>query len=179
MTPTCCSVTEFAASWGVSRPTIAKRIAEGMPVIKADSNNLRVRINPADANQWLLQRERERYNPEDGSKSLAAERLRLISEQADREALENACRRGEVIVYAVAEEVVAGLASLIVSRLDGLGGRLANELVNEPNPAVIRDKILAECRAIRQELADAAEGLGRHYQDLKKASANPDNVPHH
>ena len=38
-----------------------------------------------------------------------------------------------------------------------MAGRLAHELVNESNPAVIRDKLLQEHRAIRRSLADAAQ----------------------
>jgi phage terminase Nu1 subunit (DNA packaging protein) len=171
MTPTSCTATQFAALWAVSRPTVTKWIAEGMPVVKAGGNGLRTSINPAEANPWLLKREKRKQYPASAGLSLEAERKRLIREQADREALDNARKRGEVIAYAVAEEVVAGLASLIVSRLDGLGGRLANELVNEPNPAVIKDKILTECRAIREALAGSAKALGQYYQDLKKASA--------
>jgi phage terminase Nu1 subunit (DNA packaging protein) len=173
MTPTSCTATEFAALWAVSRPTVTKWIAEGMPVVKAGGNGLRTSINPAEANPWLLKREKRKQYPASAGLSLEAERKRLIHEQADREALENACRRAEVIDYEVAEGVITRLASLTVSRLDGLGVRLANELVNEPHPAVIKDKILSECRAIREALADSAKALGRHYQDLKKASAEP------
>jgi len=140
---------------------------------KSTGQGSKIRWNPSVVVPWLIEFYTAKYNPEVGSKSLAAERLRLISEQADREASDNARKRAEVIDYEVAEGVITRLASLTVSRLDGLGGRLANELVNEPNPAVIKDKILSECRAIREALADSAKALGRHYQDIKKASAEP------
>src|SRR5215212_8699294 len=93
---------------------------------------------------WLLDFYKTQNTPEAGSKSLAAERLRLLSEQADREALDNAKRRGEVIEYEDAEGCMMTVASLLASQLDGMAGRLANELVNESNAAVIRDKIFIE-----------------------------------
>jgi len=102
---------------------------------------------------WLLNFYKTQNSPAIGSKSLAAERLRLLSEQADREALDNARRRGEVIKYEDAEGCFMAVATLLAGRLDGVAGRLANELVNEPNAAVIRDRIFTEHRAIRESLA--------------------------
>jgi hypothetical protein len=95
----------------------------------------------------------------DGPKTLTSERLRLLSEQADREALDNARRRGEVIEYRDAEDCMLALVGVLNSRLDGVAGRLANELVNEPNAAIIRDKLLTEHRAIRESLADGLQAF--------------------
>jgi hypothetical protein len=61
------------------------------------------------------------------------------------------------------------MASLVASRLEGVAGRLANELVNESNPAVIRDKLLQEHRAIRQSLADATRELAAQTQAVVSA----------
>jgi hypothetical protein len=85
----------------------------------------------------------------EGPQTLTSERLRLLSELADREALDNARRRGEVIEYRDAEDCMLALVTILTSRLDGVAGRLANELVNEPNAAIIRDKLLTEHRRIR------------------------------
>jgi phage terminase Nu1 subunit (DNA packaging protein) len=87
---------------------------------------------------WLLDYYKRTYNPEVGHKSLDAERLRLLSAQADREALDNARRRVEVIEYDEAEGCITALAALVANRLEGVAGRLANELVNASNPAIIR-----------------------------------------
>jgi hypothetical protein len=98
------------------------------------------------------------------SKSLAAERLRLLNEQADREALDNACRRSEVIAYEDAEGCFLAVATLLAGRLDGVAGRLANELVNEPNAAVIRDRLFTEHRAIRELVATGLQAFIDKYQ---------------
>src|SRR5215212_6677719 len=153
MKPTSCSIYEFAAFIGRDRKTIGKWIREGMPAVDAGVQGMRASINTPAAIEWLLMRERHKYNPELGSKNLATERLRLLSEQADREALDNARRRGEVIEYDECEGCFLALANLLASRLDGVAGRLANELVNEPNAAVIRDRIFTEHRAIRASVA--------------------------
>ena len=173
MTPTSCSTREIVQITKRSASTLRELVRQHNMPCKSTGQGSKIRWNPSVVVPWLIEFYTAKYNPEVGSKSLAAERLRLISEQADREASDNARKRAEVIDYEVAEGVITRLASLTVSRLDGLGGRLANELVNEPNPAVIKDKILSECRAIREALADSAKALGRHYQDIKKASAEP------
>jgi hypothetical protein len=107
-----------------------------MPAIGAGVQGMRASINAPATIEWLLARERNKFNPELSGKNLATERLRLLSEQADREALDNARRRGEVIEYEDAEGCFMAVATILNSRLDGVAGRLANELVNEPNAAV-------------------------------------------
>jgi len=153
MKPTSCSIYEFAAFIGRDRKTIGKWIREGMPAVDAGVQGMRASINTPAAIEWLLARERNKYNPELGSKNLAAERLRLLSEQADREALDNARRRGELIEYEDTEGCFLTVATILAGQLDGVAGRLTNELVNEPNSAVIRDRIFTEHRAIRASLA--------------------------
>jgi hypothetical protein len=130
-----------------------------MPAIGAGVQGMRASINAPAAIEWLLARERNKFNPELSGKNLATERLRLLSEQADREALDNARRRGEVIEYEDAEGCFMAVATILNSRLDGVAGRLANELVNEPNAAVIRDRLLIEHRAIRASVATGLQAF--------------------
>ncbi len=47
--------------------------------------------------------------------------------------------------------------------------------MNEPNPAVIREKLLAEHRTIRESLADSVEKLAQHYESL--ADSSEDSAP--
>lgn len=175
MTPELCNLTEFAKLTGYDPKWIDRLIKDGMPAERPGRPRTPIKIVPADAIRWMLGREKNKRSPETGRKSLEAERLRLVAEQADREALDNARKRAEVIDYEVAEELVTSMASLLSSRLDGIGGRLANDLVNEPNPAVIRDKILSECRAIREAIAETAGELGQRYQSMRNGAA--DNSP--
>jgi phage terminase Nu1 subunit (DNA packaging protein) len=158
MTPTRCTQPELQAVTGYSRRTIYSLVKdEGMPCERTGRQGSKLFFNPSEAIPWLIERERRRKHPKTGALSLEAERIRLIRAQADREELENEKRRGEVIYFSTALDIITSVASLVANRLEGVAGRLANELVNEPNPAVIRDKLLQEHRAIRESLADPAQ----------------------
>jgi phage terminase Nu1 subunit (DNA packaging protein) len=169
MTPTSCTVTEFAASWAVSRPTIVKRIAEGMPVIKASGDGLRVKINPAEANPWMLRRERNSQNPDPNGLSLEAERKRLIKAQADHEELDYLVKCGELIYFDMVLDMISNLAVLVKSSIQNLGGRLANELIDEPNPAVIKARVDSEAHAV---VAAVSQGAGEMERQLQEAKRN-------
>jgi len=74
---------------------VAKWLDEGMPAECTGNKGAKVTINPSAAMQWLIDKERKRQMPES---DLAAERLRLITEQADHPALDNAKTRSELIL---------------------------------------------------------------------------------
>jgi hypothetical protein len=119
------------------------------------------------AQHWLTERElRKQAVKAEDKTSLSEERKRFVKAQADKEELENEKRRGEVIYFETALDVITSVVSLVTSRLEGVAGRLAADLVNESNPAVIREKLLAEHRAIRQSLSDAARGLSERSQRM-------------
>lgn len=103
--------------------------------------------------QWYARFLKARKD-EHESEALRQARIRLLKERADRETLENAVRRGELLPASHVEQVFTQTLALAVSRLEGVAGRLANELVNIGNPAIIRDKLLNEHRAIEQVVAD-------------------------
>jgi phage terminase Nu1 subunit (DNA packaging protein) len=88
MNASSCSIAEIAAIVGRDRKTKSKWIKEGMPAEGAGVQGSRASINTPAAIAWLLARERNKFNPELSGKNLATERLRLLSEQADREALD-------------------------------------------------------------------------------------------
>ncbi len=159
---------EFAEWNGVSRRLVWNWISdEGMPCIRG---NRVVQIDTAQAQKWLTEREvRNQAVSKDSKASLAEERKRLITAQADKEELENEKRRGEVIYFETAVDVITSVVSLVTSRLEGVAGRLAADLVNESNPAVIRPKLLAEHRAVRQSLADATRELAEQTQVVVSA----------
>lgn len=168
-------VVHFAAkTWTVNglaqlleldRRTVTGRLRNVSPVsqrtLKSGSVERRYRLK--DALPYLADPKSEPYT--NGERSLEAERKRLIREQADRESLDNERKRGELIPADQVELVFTATIALVVNRLEGVAGRLANELVNIQNPAVIREKLLIEHRAIRKAIAD---GLG----DLEKVAEN-------
>jgi hypothetical protein len=146
----------LAVEFGLDLSTVTRRL-HGVPPSK-----IRLTNGGRTDKKWYMTDAAPALLPlpiadtDDDPTTLTSERLRLLSEQADREALENAVRRGEVIDFEDALEVVASIALLVASRLDGVGGGLANELINEPNPAKIRKKLLSEHRAICEALVGEA-----------------------
>lgn len=161
----------LAQLFELDRRTVIGRLKNVKPVsqrtLKGGSVERRYKLK--DVLPFLADPKSEPHT--NGERSLEAERKRLIREQADREALENARTRGEVIPVEQVEQIFTATIALVVNRLEGVASRLANELVNIDNPAVIREKLLIEHRAIRKAIAD---GLG-DLEVLAAESAKPDD----
>lgn len=85
--------------------------------------------------------------------SLASARKKLIEIQIEKTALEVAILRKDWIAQSEVEQFVAELTQRFVHGLSALPGRLAVELVNQADAAVIRQKIWSECHALQNELA--------------------------
>jgi phage terminase Nu1 subunit (DNA packaging protein) len=111
-------------------------------------------IRVADLVRYLAARE---YQP-------GSQRDRLAKEQADKFAIENAVKRGELVFVSQVSEVMATLAADLSSRHDAVPGRVASELAGINEPAVIRERLLDELRSVRAAFADAiaklADALG-------------------
>jgi phage terminase Nu1 subunit (DNA packaging protein) len=177
VTPFTCTTAELVQLTGYNRRTIQRMVhEEAMPCQRTGKQGSPATFNPSDVVLWLIEREKRRQHPKTGALSLEAERIRLIRAQADREELENEKRRGEVIYFSTALDVITSVASLVANRLEGVAGRLANELVNESNPAVIRHKLLAEHRAIRQSLADATGELAEQTEAVASAGRDTETT---
>jgi hypothetical protein len=58
------------------------------------------------------------------------------------------------------EEIMTSAMVIASTQMDGLGGRLAQQLAGESDPAVIRQTILDESRRIRATIAEELERLG-------------------
>lgn len=58
------------------------------------------------------------------------------------------------------QEITTSAMVIMATQLDGLGGRLAQQLAGESDPAVIRQVILDETRRIRATAAEELERLG-------------------
>lgn len=126
---------EAADLCGVSRQTIQTWYNEGLS------------RQPTTGELLQFLAHRQGYAP-------GSERERLARAQAEKFELENARRRGELTLVALISELLKSMAADIAGRLDGLAGRLANELAGISDAAVIRERLLTECRAIRSGFAD-------------------------
>lgn len=135
--------------------TIRTWEAEGLPRL-ADG-----RYSGPELVAWYVRRHRA----QDGELDPAQERARRDREMADKLAMENERRRGLLIDAAAVEATLLGMAAHLAREHDALPGRLASELAGISDPAVIRARLLAECRSIREGLAqfsvETADALER------------------
>lgn len=113
----------------------------------------RMYISLPEAYAWEMERARESARPEESQGE------RLKREQADRVALENATKRGELCVFEDMAQVVTGAFLTLRSERNGIAGRLANELAGLP-PAEIRVRILDELRRCDEQFAQRIGALG-------------------
>jgi hypothetical protein len=88
------------------------------------------------------------------SKAFAAQ-LRLLSVRADSQALDNQVKRGEMVLCSIVEQGISAIATLCVSRLQGLPGRLAFEIAAESDPNTINPMLRAEFDAIIEAVCRA------------------------
>lgn len=85
---------------------------------------------------------------------------RLLSAQARNAEIEADRKAGKLLDLDDVQTVLNETMTIIASQMDGLGGRLANELAGESDPAIIRQKLLSETRRIRATAADKLARLG-------------------
>jgi hypothetical protein len=122
---------------GVSARTITNWQAEGLPK-KATARQLA---------HFIAKRPQTQST---GSKKQA-----LAAAQAEKFQLENARRRGELVLLEDVISMLSTMAADLVGLLEGLPGRLANELAGITDAGVIRERLLQECRAIRLAIAES------------------------
>lgn len=165
---------EFARLLDVSPASVTNWMNDGMPADRSGKSGREVRIEPEKALPWVI-------NHRDAPPG--SQRERLAKAQAEKVEMENEQRRGKLIDAGQVEETLLGLASYLAREHDALPGRVANELAGINEPAVIRSRLLEECRAIREGLAqhsirtaDALEALADEI-DCSQAAAESDGEP--
>jgi len=116
------------------------------------------------------------YVRQGGEKVVGIAQSRQALVEVQRRALELKTRRAEREVIPI-EEAAQGFEAAMVAlgaQLDGLGGRLAGELVGATDVAVIRQRIFDECRRLRNTVAGALEALaGNPARSEGTARASP------
>lgn len=167
---------EFADILGVSPREVTRLIAAGLPCQSAKKKGVAVAIDSGEALDWMLRREREAGAAEDPA-SQSNERTRLAAAQAEKVELENARRRGELVLASDIAETEYVMSTMFVKHLDALPGRCANELAGIADPARVRSRLLDEVRDIRtavaralDERADALASLPDDGDDLDAAA---------
>ncbi len=147
---------ECAAMHGVDVRTIRRWDEDGHPRHEAGTYSARESIN------WRIKREL-------GTElDLEEQRARLASEQADKAAMENALRRGELLLASKLEGDLERTFTTFRQRMLGAASKLA-PAANPDRPMLAQSVIEAEHYAILTELADDLGKIGRPDDALAKA----------
>ena len=134
--------TELAAALGISRPAVSNLKKRGMPVTSLE-----------EAVAW---RRTNIYHKPVGT--IGDETARLKAAQADVAELEAAKLKGELIDIEEVNYVWSAGITAMVAQMEGLPGRMANELAGCTDAAQVELRLREEIRRIRSSLA---EELGR------------------
>jgi phage terminase Nu1 subunit (DNA packaging protein) len=138
------TITDVACLFRVTEKSILTWIKGGMPVEQRGKHGRgdKHRLNLEKCIKWYFENNFERLE-------LDRSRTRLANEQAERAAIDNARRRGELMPVADAVAIGTEYATDISARLDAVAGRLANEIPSITDAATARTRVLEEHRAIR------------------------------
>jgi phage terminase Nu1 subunit (DNA packaging protein) len=86
----------------------------------------------------------------EGSTTYAEQKLEHVRAQTEDVRQRTAIRSGRHVPLEEVRTAFDATLNIFSASMDGLGGRVANELAPEPNPAVIKGKIDEETRRILQ-----------------------------
>lgn len=156
------SLRDFAELVDRSPDTVSRWCAAGMPHEQPGKTNAGFAIDLRKALPWVVT-----YALEPPKES---QRERLAREQADRLALENAHRRGELIDAQLHGEIVKTLASSTSQLLEAVASRCANELAGITDPAAVHARVKEEHRGIRRTMASI---VGEFADGLDEAAGSP------
>jgi phage terminase Nu1 subunit (DNA packaging protein) len=99
---------------------------------------------------------------------LKHQRLRLLKAQADRAEEENRQSAKTLVEIALVGDFLEDVALHYATCIDAFPGKLAHELINIQDPAVIKAKLFQECRILRQA---TAKRLQQFADSLERAHA--------
>lgn len=157
---------EYAEIRGRDKSWVSQQIQAGMPAKQVGKRKPEYQIDTAKAIQWEIDRFKADVKP-------GSQRERLAKAQADKVELENARRRGELILASVVAHVLSSLGADLAARHDGLAGRVANELAGITDAAAIRERLLIELRGVRSAIADGVEKLSDALGSPEGAGPDP------
>jgi phage terminase Nu1 subunit (DNA packaging protein) len=159
-----CNAAQFAEICGVSPQAVTAWIDAGMPCERGRGKGHAVTVTLAKALPWVLARR----------EPAGSQRERLAKEQADKIALENTTKRGELIYAGHVAEVLSAMSADLAARHDAVPGRTASEFAGINEPAVIRARLLDELRGVRGAFADAITKLADALGDPADDGGDPE-----
>lgn len=144
---------------GCSLKQVQNWRAEGMPT-HPGKNHTEVFIETTEALPWVLHRFK-------ATNAKRPEKERLSKESADQKAFSNALTRKELFKTATFFDLASPVIGAHMSDLDGVSGRLSNELAGIGDAARIRDVLGDEIRRVRNNFADG-------FAKLRQSTSNPE-----
>lgn len=148
----------IAAMLGCTTRHVMRQVDLGMPVAQRGKGRAPSKFDIRAVHEWDKRRELNRQLPAE-DRSRESEELRLITERADRLALENEVERRSLLKVEDAQELAMTAVAQMASNVKGLSG-LACELAAESRPAICREILVAEGRRILGEFSAAMDQLG-------------------
>lgn len=143
------SRTELARLLGTTPDMVSKYIAEGMPVLSTgNGRGIRTMLDLAEALPWILNRK---------SGSLDEARTRQANESADKLALENSVRRGELVEVETVARQFAECAAAVKARLRRIPDAVAARVLKAGGPAKVKALLLAEIDGALTELSQRSD----------------------
>lgn len=162
------NASEFARLCGVAQSTVSDWMKAGMPHEAAGRKGVPALIDIEQALPWVI----TSREPPAGS-----QRDRVAKEQADKLAIANAREQKHLVLAEHVSYVMTAMAADIAGRLDGLPGRMANELAGINDPAEIRSRLLDECRSVRAGFASYVAKLVKPEEDSAGRGVDDDAAP--
>lgn len=130
------------------KPHTVRRRLDGLESVQKDGRSLVYDSAEALSRYYLRE-----------SLDLTRERARLAKEQADAQALKNAEARDELVPIGEVEEVMFGLVSIVVQRLDAIPSKAGPEVRATRTDAEAAEVLRRFIDEARLELADKGERL--------------------
>lgn len=139
-----------------SERTITRNVARGMPRTRTGSadwiGSRKTKTKPAKpVDKGVVRAVANKGDVPIGD--LNEETTRLRAAQADREEIEVAVRRGELMERELVRTVCVEAVVVFNSQMDSFPGRMANELAAISDPALMQERLDEECRRISAAVA--------------------------
>ncbi len=147
------TTSEFAEIFNVTPKCVRDWIADGLPVVKAGKRGAgnESHIDLEAGVRWYFEADRQLLE-------LNQQRARLAKEQADKTAMDNTVKRGELLSVRTVEIEIGRMFSSMRAKLLGLPTKLAPRVAREKTPARCLDLMTTEIHACLTELSEYRPG---------------------
>lgn len=140
----------------LTKPRITQLEKEGMPRAGRDQ------WDAVQCMFWYIGKlrrsvkSRKTENEDGTSSSVEEERKRLLREQADAAAMDNAVKRGELVEIGDVEKRVTDMLVNLKARIGAVPARVAPKVVGETNRVLVQGTISKEINTALSELGEGA-----------------------